>query len=388
MSKRGVVPMANGRAIALQVQSEHYWKVKDIVNAAGFKSVSHLTNKAIKNVRIRVNRLNKFKTKMDPERIKSCLVGNKSSCVSGCRKGCSNNYNLLDLINCRLSCFNDSNTEQDVTEHLVRTLKNISRDNIFPTSSFGDGLDVVDPGYGKRKNITYLINDQPVCHVFWAKAYGISEDKMKKVRGMLRNNSSTTQHGNKGTQYHTSQHGLSYAFWHHFFGQNCQQPNDSLRLFPVNNSFRFIYDSYFLSWFNKQQMTMEKLLLEKDPDIEIESMSKPIPSFPVFKKARWHEDFTDVKKRAKHYHCLCKTCDALNTRRLRGFVGDAHKLIWQTLFHAHEAEKLGWRNLEGAREAEVRAAPRTAILLQYDDTGSLGLPKLSNRGIKNCTKSR
>jgi hypothetical protein len=239
-----------------------------------------------------------------------------------------------------------------------------------------------------KKSIVYKINNKPVCSVFWAAAYGVSEDKMKGVRSMLRNGSSLKVHGNagkKGNARHgqrQSQYNLCYSFWHNFFDENCQRPNDDLRLFPVNNSQRFIYDTYFMSWIQKQIPDVDGY--SDDEDLYYFK----IPSFSCFKSARWDKDFRDVTSRAKHYHCLCETCDKLKARRLKGFANSDHQATWQAMFDAHEAEKHGWRKLEAAREAQVKANPSDSILLSYDDTSALKLPKLSNRDVKNVTKSR
>lgn len=365
------------RPIALKDTNVHRWEVSAVPDSSSYVTVTdRLSNNVLlKQVMIPINRLDKFKQKADLESIKTKVIGNVRACVANCSKQCYNKFGLDDILTCRLSCFQTQTTEQQVTEHLVSRLRSNN-----PTVQFDS-----------RKLIAYTVNNRPTCSVFWASAYGVCEDKMKSVRTMLRGGSSIMVHGNKGKLVgggldHNSQYDMCYAFWHHFFEENCQRPNDTLRLFPVNNSMRFIYDAYFVSWIGKQiDKDRQESIDHDDPDID---SSYRIPSFAYLKKVRWDPDFRDVTRRAKHYHCLCKTCDSLKTRRLKGFANSYHETTWKTMFDAHEAEKHGWRKLEKARETQVRATPRDAILLQYDDTSALGLPKLSNRNVKNITKSR
>lgn len=350
-----------GRSIAKQAINEPMWTTT-AGPVKGYISVSHNTNVFLQNKIVAQNRLKKFKCKVDPTFINNHVIGNVSSCVPGCKKGCHSLLSLKTHIDCRASSFANASTEQEVTQHLVGLLR-------LENQHVG-----MEPG--NNGNIKYLIDGHPICTVFWAKAHGASEDKMKKVRAMLRNKSTITRHGNLGKSYKGAQADRCHAFWYNFFDMHCQRPNDELRLFPVNNSFRFIYDSYFVRWLEKQRQPAGC------DNIQF------MPSFSVFKKARHHPSFKDVTKRARHYHCLCSTCSCLNERRLKGFENNAHLAVWTTMFEAHEQDKLLWRKLEAARAAECRADPTGSILLQYDDTSSLGLPQLSNRGIKNLTTSR
>jgi hypothetical protein len=360
----------DNKPIALINNNESAWSV--VSSTAGYVQVSHQTSKnpLLQSVSIPINRLNKFKQKADPDMIKKKVIGQRSACVVNCTKNCHENFGVAEILQCRLSSFATQTTEQQVSEHLVSRLR-IDNQGICNDS---------------KKAIVYKVNNKPTCSVFWASAYGVSEDKMKGIRSMLRNGSVLKVHGSTGTKRTGgagSKYGVCYAFWHNFFDENCQRPNDELRLFPVNNSQRFIYDTYFMSWFEKQLPTPDS-----DNDEMESDYSFKIPSFSLFKSARWDKDFRDVTVRAKHYHCLCHTCHTLKTRLIKGFANNDHYALWKTLFDAHEAEKHGWRKLEAAREAQVKASPSEAILLSYDDTSSLQLPKLSNRDVKNVTKSR
>ena len=112
-------------------------------------------------------------------------------------------------------------------------------------------------------------------------------------------------------------------------------------------------------------------------------------SFGYFKMVRKHDDdFKHIKKRPRHYHAKCITCEKLQDARLNGFDDDSSKKVWQAMFQEHENEKLGWRKWEKARQSEVVNNPADTILLSYDDTVDIGFPKLTNRDVKNMTKSR
>ena len=44
---------------------------------------------------------------------------------------------------------------------------------------------------------------------------------------------------------------IAHSFWKSWFAENCQIPRNGLRLFPVNKSYREIYDFEFHEWFGK-----------------------------------------------------------------------------------------------------------------------------------------
>ena len=158
-----------------------------------------------------------------------------------------------------------------------------------------------------------------------------------------------------------------------------------MRLFPVNKSFQFIYDEYFIPWFDK----LARQMLQQTASTSLPSDEGMwTPSLTLFKKSRYHPDFNDVKKRPKHYHARCRDCDELNTLRLRGFVNNEQKVAYQIAFAAHEAEARSWHEHEETVKAVSRRNPSQTMVLGYDDTSDLQLPKFTNRDIKNLTKTR
>ena len=69
-------------------------------------------------------------------------------------------------------------------------------------------------------------------------------------------------------------------------------------------------------------------------------------------------------------------------------MNDAHKSEWKLRFQAHEHEARQWHVHEEAQKSKSRAAlGRKTLVLGYDDTSALELPKFTNREIKNGTMS-
>jgi hypothetical protein len=173
----------------------------------------------------------------------------------------------------------------------------------------------------------------------------------------------------------------AHAFWKEFFDECCQKPTDHIRLFPVNKPYLTIYNEYFVPWYTK-------MIRKEHPDVTDDNLEW-IPSFSTFKQERKHPDFKDVKHRAKHYHARCADCSELNNIRLRGFVDDSHKSAWKIRFQAHEIEARNWHVHEEATKCTSQVAGgRKTLVIGYDDTSAFGLPKFTNRDIKNLTRSR
>jgi hypothetical protein len=344
----------------------------------GFVNLTHRDKayKDVLNIKVPKNRVNKAMEKLNPVAITKVQNSNASCyCVND---SCQLKVSFMDILRCRKKLFAnpDLATEQRVTEEAVKILK------------------AENPQPSPDKVLYYFVDvgntKLRVCSRFWAAMYGVCETKMKKVRTMVKHNSTTTLHGAKHQEHllkKSSQTMYCHAFWTNFFGLHCQRPTDEFRLFPVNKPFHVIYDEYFLPWYTKA--------IQRDkgengemivPDLEDER--NWAPSLSTFKRARWHTDFADVKKRARHYHCKCTKCDTLNTIRLRGFVDDIHKKSYEIAFKAHEAEARGWHEHEELCKLTSRRNPAGSMVLGYDDTSDLGFPKMTNREPKNFTKTR
>jgi hypothetical protein len=359
---------SRARTMAAHDYDDSVWNVETCTNDRTLVRVSHNAVASIKDLVIPRKRLATFKQKCDLQKVNTKLLS-CSACGPTCKLQCHYSASVAEVLNTRRDIYSITTLSAQI-QTLVATLR-------------ANNPNVTEPAPNeRRKNLQYLYNGRKVCGRFWAFVHGVSEDRMKKVRTMVRNGSTRYVHGNEGLLLERPQYTSAYAFWHNFFEENCQQPNDDLRLFPVNESFRNIYIQYFTPWYCKQ-MYQKKLQTGCSND---ELPWKPSES--TFIRARWDEDFKNVSRRARHYHVQCRKCNELKVRRMKGFINDEHFATWQVELECHEREKLGWRKLEKAREAEVLAPNSDCILLSYDDTTSFGLPRFSNRPIKNIPKSR
>jgi hypothetical protein len=278
-----------------------------------------------------------------------------------------------DILLSRLILFGDPDicTEQRVTEKAVSMLSACNE----------------TAGLNSDSRLQYHIFNAAkskitVCGRYWAAVFGLCESKMIKVRLMVKNHSKIAVHASTGVLHKPvvlKKTIVCHSFWTHFFNENCQKPTDSIRLFPVNKPFLVIYEEFFTPWFTKLHNST------KSSNDEAPWM----PSFHTFKKARYHSDFSDVKNRPRHYHARCKDCDELNAIRLRGFVNNEQKLGFDIAFKAHQAEARCWHEHEEAAKHESRRnGGRDSVVIGYDDTSCLELPKFTNRDVKGLTKSR
>ena len=353
------------------IAKQHYglpteWNVSPR-DAAGFFLLSHSTHSEIKVV-VRQNRLKKAMEKLHPEALQSVLFS-RTNCT--CSGNCNNKFTFGEVLDMRSVLFGDSSidSEQAVTEKAVNILQSFN-EHAVPNKS------LTYFGQSTRSNARVA-----VCARFWAVLYGLCESKMKKVRSMVKHTSRIAVHGrtNASSPKQDTKKNQCHAFWTHFFNENCQKPTDSIRLFPVNKPFLFIYDQFFTPWFQK----LNRATAADDDELAWQ------PSFECFRKARQHPDFKDVKHRPKHYHARCRDCDELSAIRLRGFVNDEQKLAFDIAFKAHQAEARSWHEHEESVKAESRRnGGRNSVVIGYDDTSALELPKFTNRDVKNLSKSR
>ena len=314
-------------------------------------------------------RVNKAKKLLDPTRLACVLSGR--FCHSLCVKRCHMNITLSAVKECRLSCFTPAIRDQrGLTAHLTTVVR-----------AMNPNAGLQSDGSRTTTVLSYFVGSVKVCLRFFMMVYGTTSAVMAQVRQYALNGSTTptsavSRHSPGYEQSNKLQ--ICYSFWHHFFDKNCQRPNSEVRLFPVNRSLRFIYDHYFLSWFRKQLP-----LTTTSDDCTVRA-----PSFSTFIRARTHSDFNDVAVRPKHYHCRCYTCANLMARRLKGFLDLQQETAWKLLFDAHEQEAQGWRRVEESTKARARAEPEELLYLTYDDTSALGLPKFTNRTLKNLGTTR
>ena len=145
----------------------------------------------------------------------------------------------------------------------------------------------------------------------------------------------------------------------------------NVRLFPVNQTYTEIWDNFFQEWWKKSKLPIE----EK-------------PAQRTWINARQHEEFNNVQRRPKHFHCRCTTCNTLQERDLNSWKNAEERAKWQRDKRLHYASVRAWRDLESSVCAQARQDPAGTILLYYDDTEAFGFPHMTNRPFKNMPKSR
>ena len=224
----------------------------------------------------------------------------------------------------------------------------------------------------RRSAYGYVVGGQTVCATVYRKVWAVGEKKLKLAMRMAKKSGPIVFTRNKrpgGNLAVKTRH--SYAFWDQFFDKYCQRPTETLRLFPVNKSMRLLYEQHFLPWWAGQNQ----------PEAEK-------PGISTFKAVRWTSDFKDVTRRAKHHHCRCATCHSLSSRLLRLTEVPEDLRGWQRDWRLHNESVCKWRTLEGTLKAQAQDPNSDLILLEYDDTQAMGVPRLQHRPIKNLTKTR
>jgi len=217
------------------------------------------------------------------------------------------------------------------------------------------------------------VNGKHVCSDFYSVAEGISSNKLRVIRTMVKQGATHYIHGNKGSvsEERQKRHALGVAFWTWFTITYCQRPAtvENILLFPLAWPYDEIYDSVYVPWHQKV------------------CPSQPLLSASAFYQARWDPKFHNVQRRANHRHAKCTTCKLLNVRR-RNLKDNAERKQFEIDRDFHNAEKQAWRNLEESMQRLGQADPTKYAVFQYDDTNSLGIPCFSKRDYKNLGHGR
>ena len=95
-----------------------------------------------------------------------------------------------------------------------------------------------------------------------------------------------------------------------------------------------------------------------------------------------------MKKKAKHRHCRCVTCSNLKTERLGAYANGAAIDDWEQRFNLHEEEVRQWHTFEEYLKSLGVSNPDNNVVLCYDDTQSIGVPRCTNRPLKNFGHER
>jgi len=112
------------------------------------------------------------------------------------------------------------------------------------------------------------------------------------------------------------------------------------------------------------------------------------PSYSTFVRALKDPQFNDVKPRPKHFHCRCPTHASLMAKIELAKHNPRERAEYDMLLRVHHQECKFWRNLESELQCQARTNPDKATVISYDDTSSMGFPRLTNRTVKNYPNDR
>ena len=105
-------------------------------------------------------------------------------------------------------------------------------------------------------------------------------------------------------------------------------------------------------------------------------------------RARFDPDFKDVSRRPKHHHVRCETCAINQLELLEGWTHRRDTSETKAKIDLHAAEVRSWRDTEAFWQSKAIYSPSEVVVLSYDDTSALGMPRFTNRDIKNVTTVR
>lgn len=205
----------------------------------------------------------------------------------------------------------------------------------------------------------------PVCSTMWLRVLGLSRHTLRLVaqqQGLRKHH-----HGNQGRKYHTKAEVslICNAFWSWFYGVYCQRPNENLRLWPSNLTLKWIYDTQFCPFMQRQY-----------PD-------SIVPCTRTFEQcASDPEDFVDVMRRKKHHHLRCFTCALLSAKLLKALREGEDPTPARKAREEHDLMVLRWRKLEAVVKTNGRLIPSQNLVMLSDDTDAIGFPHFSNRDYK------
>ena len=305
--------------------------------------------------RVSNNRVNKALMAMDPTAIGRQVFVPKS-CGAHCKHQCWLNFNVNEILTHRgrhVSC----SSEGEINETIARYL------TIFNKR----------PGQAADAKFEYIVNGKHVCADFYCVAEGISMNKLRAIKLMVKQGAVHSIHGNKGmvSELRQKRHMHGVAFWTWFCLNFCQRPAtvEDILLFPLAWPYDEIYEAVYIPWHQRV------------------APSEPLLSASAFYQARWDPQFHNVQRRANHRHAKCTTCKLLNVRR-RNLKTLEERKQYELDRDFHNAEKQAWRNLEESMQKLGQADPSKYAVFQYDDTNSLAIPCFSKRDYKNLGHGR
>ena len=299
-------------------------------------------------------------------RILDPVVLREVMCAKNCRcsRKCFDRFPLQAVKVARMDLVRNSSNEHTATEYLADLLRRGNPDAMKPE---------VDLQYKEEALGT-------VCSKWWQAMRGLSNNKMAKVRALVRSGrrfcapiiraarctASDSADPEKMTKYQTA-----YCFWYDFFDTFCNRPNADERLFPTNDTLHQMYETWFKPWHEKMK-----------------ALNFPLCEYDTFKKARHDPAFKDVLKRPKHNHCKCPNCLELELWRKRAFGTQFELDAYTAAYTAHRKSIRDWRTFEKNLKALAVTHAEEMTVLEYDATVAHGYPHFGQRPPKGVDISR
>lgn len=284
-------------------------------------------------------------------------------------------------------------------------------------------------------HVKYLIHNREVCRPFFMATYEISHQRCNNIRRAIMGDESykLQPHTLTSTKTLAKKTAICDAFWEDFFTSLCPSPTEGVYLWPGNLSRRIIYVLDFVDWFIRKNdkktqfpessdsqshpvfeevpievggscglssprstfhVRSEDLFddVESDSDDNEYDMSIPeelldsLPCFSLFCKCRHHSWFDKVKKRPKHRQARCTTCSKLQLHCLLRWRANLSIDNCRKTLALHNQETRLWRDLENKFHSVAKQYNTKILVLSYDDTSALALPKFSLREPKTLPK--
>ena len=327
--------LAPGRVDRNEDISTQHWSVV----ACGQELPGHVTvsnDKTHESLCVPKSRAKKTMELLDEDNIAAVMHRTLSKCH--CTRECYDSMNRKEIVRFRKTIAGLAN-EEAVMDYLV---KNISRD---------DGLKV---------------KGETVCRGYYASLHNVGQHKIDKANSVAKMGGEALYGRAPPLVPREAKKNMhATSFWSIWFDEFCQKPNEDVRLFPANQSYKTIYKTHFMPWF----------LHTKLPNSEK-------PGYSTWQQARYAPQFKDVRRRAKHFHCRCTVCATLTKQAMTAFADQRSLAFWQRERRLHNDSIRAWRQLEDHLNGLSLQTPEDVCVLSYDDTKFMSFPRLTNRPIK------
>ena len=327
--------LAPGRVDRNEDISTQQWSVV----ACGPELPGHVTvsnDETHESICVPKSRAKKTMELLDENNISAVMHRTLSKCH--CTRECYDSVNRKEIVRLRKTIAGLAN-EEAVMDYLV---KNISRDA---------GLKV---------------KGETVCRGYYESLHNVGQHKIDQASRVAKMGGEA-MYGRAPPlvprEAKKNMHATS--FWSIWFDEFCQKPNDDVRLFPANQSYKTIYKIHFMPWFLHSRLP-----------------NREKPAYSTWQQARYAPQFKDVKRRAKHFHCRCTVCATLTQQAMNAFADAKSLAHYQFERRVHNKSIRKWRQLEGHLDALSKQTPEDVCVLSYDDTKFMSFPRLTNRPLK------